>query len=58
MVISLATGLAGAVTNLFDDGNFQGTKEVHLEAVSKCTSIFGKGAYPSYPQEVVLDKMT
>ncbi|KAM2340484.1 hypothetical protein ACFX1X_019945 [Malus domestica] len=58
MVTSLATGLAGVVMNSFDDGYFQGTKEVPLEAVSECTSIFGKRVYPSYPQEVVLDKMT
>ncbi|PQQ14313.1 Phosphotyrosyl phosphatase activator PTPA [Prunus yedoensis var. nudiflora] len=58
MVISLATVLAGAVTNPFENGYFQGTRDAPLEAVSACTGIFGKGAYPGYPGEVVLDKTT
>ncbi|BFG19334.1 hypothetical protein CerSpe_056080 [Prunus speciosa] len=57
-VISLATVLAGAVTNPFENGYFQGTRDAPLEAVSACTGIFGKGAYPGYPGEVVLDKTT
>ncbi|KAM5575633.1 protein EXORDIUM-like 2 [Rosa sericea] len=58
MVINLATVLAGTVTNPFDNGYFQGAAGAGLEAVSACTGIFGKGAYPGYPGEVVLDKTT
>ncbi|GMJ02491.1 EXORDIUM like 2 [Hibiscus trionum] len=58
MVINLATILAGAVTNPFNNGYFQGPAEAPLEAVSACTGIFGKGAYPGYPGEVLVDKTT
>lgn len=58
MVINLATVLAGAVTNPFNDGYYQGAAGAPLEAVSACTGIFGKGAYPGYPGQVLLDKTT
>ncbi|PON50335.1 Phosphate-induced protein [Trema orientale] len=57
MVINFATVLAGTVTNPFDSGYFQGSPDAPLEAVSACTGIFGKGAYPGYP-EVLVDKTT
>lgn len=58
MVINMATVLAGTVTNPFNNGYFQGPAEAPLEAVSACTGIFGKGAYPGYPGEVLVDKTT
>ncbi|KAJ1431889.1 Protein EXORDIUM-like [Sesbania bispinosa] len=58
MVINLATVLAGAVTNPFDDGYYQGPASAPLEAVSACTGIFGKGAYPGYAGNVLVDKTT
>lgn len=58
MVINLGTVLAGAITNPFDDGYYQGPADGSLEAVSACTGIFGKGAYPGYPGEVLVDKTT
>ncbi|GLT93783.1 hypothetical protein SLE2022_115570 [Rubroshorea leprosula] len=58
MVINLATLLAGTVTNPFDNGYFQGSAGAPLEAVSACTGIFGKGAYPGYPGKVLVDKTT
>ncbi|OMP01249.1 Phosphate-induced protein 1 [Corchorus olitorius] len=58
MVINLATVLAGTVTNPFNNGYFQGPAEAPLEAVSACTGIFGKGAYPGYPGDVLVDKTT
>ncbi|XP_022768354.1 protein EXORDIUM-like 2 [Durio zibethinus] len=58
MVINLATVLAGTVTNPFNNGYFQGPAEAPLEAVSACTGIFGKGAYPGYPGELLLEKTT
>ncbi|XP_030454483.2 protein EXORDIUM-like 2 [Syzygium oleosum] len=58
MVINLATVLAGAVTNPFNNGYYQGVAGAPLEAVSACTGIFGKGAYPGYPGQVLVDKTT
>ncbi|CAA6665008.1 unnamed protein product [Spirodela intermedia] len=58
MVINLATLLAGTVTNPFDEGFFQGPKEEPLEAVSACTGIFGTGAYPGYPGQLLVDRIT
>ena len=58
MILNLATVLAGTVTNPFDNGYFQGPANAPLEAVSACTGIFGKGAYPGYPGEVLVDKTT
>ncbi|KAK1262906.1 hypothetical protein QJS04_geneDACA017404 [Acorus gramineus] len=56
MVINLATLLAGTVTNPFDGGYYQGPATAPLEAVSACTGIFGKGAYPGYPGRVLVDR--
>ncbi|KAL5558946.1 hypothetical protein UlMin_035157 [Ulmus minor] len=58
MVINLATVLAGTVTDPFGNGYFQGPADAPLEAVSACTGIFGKGAYPGYPGTVLVDKTT
>lgn len=58
MIINLATVLAGTVTNPFNNGYFQGPAEAPLEAVSACTGIFGKGAYPGYPGKVLVEKST
>ncbi|KAI3442788.1 uncharacterized protein J3R85_001057 [Psidium guajava] len=58
MVIGLATVLAGTVTNPFDKGYFQGPGDAPLEAVSACTGMFGKGAFPGYPGVVPVDKTT
>ncbi|KAF8411436.1 hypothetical protein HHK36_003985 [Tetracentron sinense] len=58
MVINLATVLAGTVTNPFDNGYFQGPASAPLEAVSACTGVFGKGAYPGYAGQVLVDKTT
>ncbi|MDF5581169.1 hypothetical protein P3730_25160, partial [Vibrio parahaemolyticus] len=58
MVINLATVLAGAVTNPFEDGYYQGPASAPLEAVSACTGIFGKGAYPGYAGDVLAENAT
>ncbi|XP_042518365.1 protein EXORDIUM-like 2 [Macadamia integrifolia] len=58
MVINLATLLADTVTNPFDNGYYQGPSNAPLEAVSACTGIYGKGAYPGYPGELLVDKTT
>ncbi|XP_057466185.1 protein EXORDIUM-like 2 [Actinidia eriantha] len=58
MVINLATVLAGAVTNPFNNGYFQGPAVAPLEAVSACPGMFGSGSYPGYPGQVLVDKVT
>ncbi|XP_071725676.1 protein EXORDIUM-like 2 [Rutidosis leptorrhynchoides] len=58
MVINLATVLAGAVTNPFNKGYYQGPATAPLEAVSACTGMFGSGAYPGYAGQVLVDKTT
>ncbi|KAJ6836588.1 putative protein EXORDIUM [Iris pallida] len=55
MVVNLAGLLAGAVTNPFGSGFFQGPKEAPLEAASACPGIYGKGAYPGYAGELLVD---
>ncbi|GER55537.1 phosphate-responsive 1 family protein [Striga asiatica] len=56
MVINLATVLAGAVTNPFNSGYFQGSAAAPLEAVTACTGVFGSGAYPGYAGNVLTDE--
>jgi len=58
MIINLATVLAGTVTNPFNNGYFQGPATAPLEAVSACTGVFGSGAYPGYPGNVLVDKVS
>ncbi|KAF8747764.1 hypothetical protein HU200_013172 [Digitaria exilis] len=55
VVINLATLLAGAVTNPYGGGFFQGPAEAPLEAVTACTGVFGAGAYPGYPGQLPVD---
>ncbi|KAJ6791708.1 putative protein EXORDIUM-like 2 [Iris pallida] len=58
MVINLATVLAGAVTNPFGSGFYQGSAGAPLEAVSACTGMFGSGSYPGYAGRVLVDPAT
>ncbi|EEF48529.1 protein PHOSPHATE-INDUCED 1 [Ricinus communis] len=58
MVINLASLLAGTATNPFGNGYFQGPKEAPLEAASACTGIYGKGAYPGYAGDLLVDATT
>lgn len=58
MVINVASLLAGAVTNPFGNGYFQGPKEAPLEAASACTGVYGKGAYPGYAGDLLVDPTT
>lgn len=55
MVINVASLLAGVVTNPFGNGYYQGPKEAPLEAASACTGEFGKGAYPGYAGNLLVD---
>ncbi|KAF8365096.1 hypothetical protein HHK36_032900 [Tetracentron sinense] len=58
MVINLASLLAGAATNPFGNGYFQGPAEAPLEAASACPGIYGKGAYPGYAGDLLVDSTT
>ncbi|XP_072981118.1 protein PHOSPHATE-INDUCED 1-like [Typha angustifolia] len=58
MVINLASMMAGAVTNPFGDGYYQGPREAPLEAATACTGVYGKGAYPGYPGNLMVDPTT
>jgi len=58
MIINLGTVLAGAVTNPFDNGYYQGPAEGSLEAVSACAGLFGEGAFPGYAGKLLVDKTT
>ncbi|GJN00290.1 hypothetical protein PR202_ga17711 [Eleusine coracana subsp. coracana] len=58
VVINVATVLSGAVTNPFGDGFYQGDRAAPLEAASACAGVYGKGAYPGYAGELLVDKVT
>ncbi|XP_043720051.1 protein PHOSPHATE-INDUCED 1-like [Telopea speciosissima] len=58
MIISLASLLAGTATNPFGNGYYQGSAEAPLEAASACPGIYGKGAYPGYAGELLVDSTT
>ncbi|GKV41131.1 hypothetical protein SLEP1_g48703 [Rubroshorea leprosula] len=58
MVINLASLLAGTTTNPFGNGYYQGPKEAPLEAASACPGIYGKGAYPGYAGDLLVDSTT
>ncbi|KAF8406039.1 hypothetical protein HHK36_008119 [Tetracentron sinense] len=58
MVINLASLLAGTATNPFGNGYFQGPVEAPLEAASACPGIYGKGAYPGYAGDLLVDSTT
>ena len=58
MIMNIATILPGAATNPFKTGYFQGNALAPLEAVTACPGIFGPGAYPGYPGELMVDKLS
>ncbi|XP_078172501.1 protein PHOSPHATE-INDUCED 1-like [Carex rostrata] len=58
MVINLASMIAGALTNPFGDGFYQGPKEAPLEAATACTGVYGKGAFSGYAGNLLVDPTT
>lgn len=58
LIINIATIIAGAATNPFKDGYFQGDALAPLEAVTACPGIFGAGAFPGNPGNLIVDKAT
>ncbi|KAF5193267.1 Exordium like [Thalictrum thalictroides] len=55
MVMNVATILAGAATNPFQTGYFQGDALAPLEALTACSGVFGEGAYSGYPGKLLMD---
>ncbi|KAL6861796.1 hypothetical protein ACP4OV_017496 [Aristida adscensionis] len=58
MLINVAAMLAGAVTDPFGDGFYQGERGAALEAATACAGVYGKGAYPGYAGELLVDAAT
>ncbi|XVE60503.1 hypothetical protein DITRI_Ditri05aG0134400 [Diplodiscus trichospermus] len=58
MIINIASLLAGAVTNPYGNGYFLGSDGAQLEAASACPGVYGKGAYPGYAGELLVDRTT
>lgn len=58
MVINLASLLAGTATNPFGNGYYQGPQNAPLEAASACPGVYGKGAYPGYAGNLLVDSTT
>ncbi|KAF7094474.1 hypothetical protein CFC21_096782 [Triticum aestivum] len=58
LIINVASMVAGAVTNPFGDGFYQGEREAPLEAATACPGVYGKGAYPGYAGQLLVDGAT
>jgi hypothetical protein len=58
MVINIASMVAGAVTNPFLNGFYQGDKDAPLEAATACTGVYGSGAYPGFAGNLAVDRTT
>lgn len=58
LLISLGSMLAGTVTNTYDTGYYQGDATAPLESATACAGIYGAGAYPGYPGELLTDAST
>ena len=58
MIINLASVLAGAATNPFGTGYYQGDPTLPLEAATTCAGAFGPNSYPGYPGRLLRDNTT
>ncbi|GAA0159931.1 hypothetical protein LIER_16603 [Lithospermum erythrorhizon] len=58
MIINLASLLAGTATNPFGNGYYQGSAVAPLEASSACPGVYGKGAYPGYAGDLLVDPIS
>lgn len=58
MVINMAKMLAGAATNPFNNGYYQGDASAPLEAATACAGIYGPGAYPGFPGELLVQPIS
>ncbi|KAI3751578.1 hypothetical protein L2E82_22668 [Cichorium intybus] len=58
MVINLASLMAATATNPFGNGYYQGDAGAPLEAASACPGVYGKGAYPGYAGDLLVESTT
>ncbi|KAL2611385.1 hypothetical protein R1flu_023077 [Riccia fluitans] len=58
LIINMAAILAGAVTNPYGTGFYQGDESVPFEAATACMGVFGPGAFPGYPGKLTVDQIT
>ncbi|PKU83784.1 protein EXORDIUM-like [Dendrobium catenatum] len=58
IVMNLASMIAGTVTNPFGGGFFMGPATAPLEAATACPGVYGKGAYPGYAGDLLVDPTT
>ncbi|KAF8723270.1 hypothetical protein HU200_021787 [Digitaria exilis] len=58
MLVNLAAMLAGAVTNPYGHGFYQGEPGAPVEVAAACPGVYGRGAYPGYPGAVRRDTVT
>ncbi|KAL2611514.1 hypothetical protein R1flu_023206 [Riccia fluitans] len=58
MIITIGQILAGVATNPFDTGFYDGDASAPVEASTACTGIYGVGAFPGYPGQLLVDPIT
>ncbi|KAL2642824.1 hypothetical protein R1flu_010411 [Riccia fluitans] len=58
MIITIANILAGMATNPYGNGFYQGDASIPLEAAGACQGVYGPGAFPGYPGELLVDNST
>lgn len=58
LLMVLATMVAGTVTNPYGDAFYQGPREAPLEACTACPGVYGSGAYPGFPGNLLVDPTT
>ncbi|KAL4199558.1 hypothetical protein AMTRI_Chr03g51760 [Amborella trichopoda] len=65
LVMNIAKLLGGTVTNPLGGGFYEGEEELCMEEVglcmeagSACVGVYGKGAYPGYTGEVLVDELS
>ncbi|XP_054778822.1 protein EXORDIUM-like 2 [Prosopis cineraria] len=56
MVMSLAGGLMGAVTNPHGEGFYVEYRNEEVDATASCKGVFGSGSSPGNPGKVLLDR--
>lgn len=58
MVINIGRLIVGAITNPYGNGIYQGVANAPMEACTACPGIYGPGAYPGYPGQLLVDTAT
>lgn len=56
MIINITSIVAGETTNPFNTGYFQGNAGVPLEDISALLGIYGRGAFPGFLGEFLVDE--